>query len=137
MNATFIKQARTIALALVAVGATTATATAANQGYCDPLNGCASLKVSPKTVARGHVVTVSGSVAGGCQTPGVATVYSRAFAHATKHEFAGVPAIFPHTKKNGHFSTTVRISRRVRTGRYHVGGRCGGGNFGSATLRVS
>ena len=136
MNAKRIKHVRALAVVLVAVGASATAAAAANQGYCDPLAGCASLKVSPKTVARGHVVTVSGSVGTGCKTPGEATVYSRAFAHATKGDFAGVPAIYPHTNKNGHFSTTLRISRRVKRGKYHVGGRCGGGNFGSATLKV-
>jgi hypothetical protein len=82
------------------------------------------------------VVTVSGSVAGGCDVPGQVTIVSRAFRGATRHEFAGVPAIFSTANRTGKFSKRVTIRKTVRPGRYHVGGRCGGGNFGSTTLTV-
>lgn len=95
------------------------------------------LHVSPATVHRGHVVRVYGSVGNGCQTGrGTAVVYSYAFARATRKRFAGMPAFYANTARNGHFSFRVRIRRSVPFGRYHVGGRCGGGNFGAATLMV-
>jgi hypothetical protein len=117
------------ALAALAVLAPAATAAASHY-----------LKVSPTTVTRGNTVKVSGAVGSGCATGhngDVATVYSRAFAGATKKEFAGVPAFFVSLPKNGKFSFTVRIKSSVKKGSYHIGGRCGGGNFGSATLKVT
>ena len=72
-------------LVALAVGLLAAAASALANGYCDPLAGCDSLKLSPSTVARAHVTRVHGSVAGGCQLPGTVTVYSRAFRGATHH----------------------------------------------------
>jgi hypothetical protein len=106
------------ALALAAPGAM-----AANQS---------SLKVSPKTVKRGKTVTVSGTVSG-CS--GSATIYSRAFKGATKQKFAGVPSVSAKVK-NGKFSVKVKLSKKLKTHKYKVSGRCGGGNIGSATLTV-
>jgi hypothetical protein len=99
------------------------------------------VKVSPSKVRRGKIVTVSGSVAGGCQTGhqgDFAIIFSRAFKGATTHKFAGIPSISVSLAKstNGAFSTKVKISRKVRPGKYFVTGRCGGGNFGSTTLRI-
>jgi hypothetical protein len=38
---------------------------------------------------------------------------------------------------NGKFSVKVTLSSNVKPGKYSVGGRCGGGNFGSTTLKVT
>ena len=99
------------------------------------------VKVSPGKVHRGKTVTVSGSVGTGCQighTGDVATLFSRAFKGATRHNFAGVPAVsasLAHST-DGTFSIKVTLSNHVKLGKYSVSGRCGGGNFGSTTLRV-
>ena len=100
------------------------------------------LKVSPSKAAQGQTVTVSGSVDHGCQighTGDVATIISKAFKGATKHKFAGVPSVSASLakSKDGKFSVKVTLASNVKTGRYSVGGRCGGGNFGSATLKIT
>jgi hypothetical protein len=100
------------------------------------------LKVSPSKTNPGKTVTVSGSVDHGCQIGhkgDAATIYSKAFAGATKTKFAGVPSVSASLarSKNGAFSTKVTLSKKLKTGTYSVGGRCGGGNFGSATLKVT
>jgi hypothetical protein len=99
------------------------------------------LTVSPSKVRRGKTVTISGSVAGGCQTGhqgDVAIIFSRAFKGATTHRFAGIPSISVSLARSIHggFSTKLNISRKVNPGKYFVTGRCGGGNFGSTTLRI-
>jgi hypothetical protein len=128
-----------LAAGVAALGAS-AVATAAPNGYCDPLAGCKPpshfVKVTPSTVKAGKSTTVSGAVGKGCKKPARVTIYSPAFKGATKHHFAGLPAIVTTTNKKGRFSTKLRIRKSVKPGRYHVGGRCGGGNFGSTTLRV-
>lgn len=100
------------------------------------------LKVSPSKVNPGKTVTVSGSVGNGCQTGhkgDAAIIFSNAFKGATKQNFAGVPSVSASlsTSKNGAFSLKVKLSKKVKTGSYQVGGRCGGGNFGAATLKVT
>jgi hypothetical protein len=98
------------------------------------------LRVSPGTVKRGNRVTVSGSVGNGCQTGhkgDVATIFSRAFKGSANQNFAGVPAVFASVRQGEKFSFMIRIRTAIKKGSYHVGGRCGGGNFGSATLKVS
>lgn len=95
------------------------------------------LKVSPGTVKAGKAVTVHGSVDHGCQTPGQVTIFSQAFKGATHQDFAGVPAVFVTASGTGAFSKKVVIRRNVKPGHYTLGGRCGGGNFGSATLNVT
>ncbi len=99
------------------------------------------LKVLPSKTTAGKMVTISGSVGNGCQTGhkgDVATIYSNAFKGATKQSFAGVPAVYPSLSKNknGAFSFRLKLSKKLKTGTYPVGGRCGGGNFGSAKLKV-
>jgi hypothetical protein len=99
------------------------------------------IKVSPSTVKRGHKVTVSGAVGGGCavgKKGDDATVYSKAFKGSTKDDFAGVPAVNAPLSKKGTFSFKITINaKKVKKGTYSIGGRCGGGNFGSATLKVT
>jgi hypothetical protein len=138
MNIKFLRLLSAPAVVAAAVGASS-IARAAGPNYCDPLKNCSAhfVKVSPSSVKAGNATTVSGAVGDGCSKPGQATVYSRAFKGATRHEFAGVPAIFITTNRKGKFSKRVTIRRSVRAGRYHVGARCGGGNFGSATLKVT
>jgi hypothetical protein len=99
------------------------------------------LKVSPSTADQGATVTVSGSVDHGCQIGhkgDTATIISKAFKGATKHTFAGVPAVSASLakSKNGAFSVKVTLASNVKPGKYSVSGRCGGGNFGSTTLKV-
>ena len=127
-------------VALVSAFAGSAMAAgAASNNYCDPLGGCKThfLKVSPSSVKAGRTTTLSGAVGNGCKVPGRVTVYSRAFQGATRQQFAGVPAILITTNRQGKFSKRVTIHRTIKAGRYHVGARCGGGNLGSATLRVT
>jgi hypothetical protein len=138
MNMKLIRLLSAPALVAAAIGASS-VARAAGPNYCDPLKNCSThyVKVSPSTVKAGSATTISGSVGNGCRKPGQVTVYSRALKGGTSHEFAGVPAIFITTNRKGKFSKRVTIRRRIRPGRYHVGARCGGGNFGSATLKVT
>jgi hypothetical protein len=97
----------------------------------------AQLKVMPHSVRAGKVVTVLGSVGGGCAPGrGAATIYSLAFKGTIRGEFAGVPAVYATVHRNHRFSVQIRIAKRVKPGWYQVGSRCGGGNFGSVRLRV-
>ena len=100
------------------------------------------LKVSPTKLAPGETVTVSGSVGNVCQTGhkgDSAVIFSNAFKGATNQSFAGVPSVSTSLSgsKNGAFSVKVKLSNKVKAGTYTVGGRCGGGNFGSSTLIVT
>lgn len=100
------------------------------------------VKVSPSKVAAGKTITVSGSVGTGCQTGhkgDTAIIFSKAFKGATKRTFAGVPSVSASlsSSKTGAFSVKVNLSKSLKAGNYSVGGRCGGGNFGSATLKVT
>ena len=100
------------------------------------------VKVNPGTVAPGKTVTVSGSVGTGCQVGhkgDAATIISKAFKGATKTNFAGVPSVSAPLagSTNGSFSVKVKLAKNVKTGKYSVGGRCGGGNFGTTTLKVA
>ncbi len=99
------------------------------------------LKVKPSSAAQGATVTVSGSVGHGCQIghkADSATIFSKAFKGATKHNFAGVPSVSASLakSKNGAFSVKVTLTNSIKPGKYSVGGRCGGGNFGTTTLKV-
>ncbi len=118
-----------VAVAAFAFGRFVGSASAS--GYCDPLGGCSFVKVSPSSVKAGSVTKIYGTT-GGCRA---VTLYSRAFKGA-HHSFAGLPAIYVKAARGGKFSVRVRIAHSVRSGRYGVGGRCGGGHFGSATLKV-
>ena len=100
-----------------------------------------SLKVTPGKVAPGKTVTVSGSVGTGCQTGhtgDAVTIISKAFKGATKTNFAGVPSVSASlaSSTTGSFSIKVKLAK-IKTGKYSVTGRCGGGNFGPATLKVA
>jgi hypothetical protein len=97
--------------------------------------GAASLHVTPSSVPAGDIVRVFGSVAGGCARGDTVTLFSRAF--SPRQQFAGVPAIFTRAGRNGGFSTTTTIPLGRAAGLYSVGGRCGGGSFGPANLRVN
>jgi hypothetical protein len=98
--------------------------------------GAHFIKVEPASVKPGQVVRVYGSVGGGCAAGDSATLISTAFKGATKEEFAGVPAVNAKVRKNSRFSIKLRLSKALKPGKYDIGGRCGGGNFGSAKLRV-
>jgi hypothetical protein len=94
------------------------------------------LHVSPVTVKPGHSVGLHGSVGTGCPRGDQVTLTSAAFKGATAQQFAGVPAVFTTVGARGRFSVVVTIGKRLGKGRYTVSGRCGGGLFGSARLRV-
>ena len=99
------------------------------------------LKVTPSRTNPGKTITVSGAVGSGCQTGhkgDVAVVFSKAFKDATKRGVAGVPAVYVSLRKSktGAFSFKLRLSKRLKTGTYSIGGRCGGRNFSSAKLNV-
>jgi hypothetical protein len=102
-----------------------------------------SLKVTPGKVAPGKTVTVSGSVGTGCQTGkngDAVTIISKAFKGvAGSKNFAGVPSVSASlaSSTTGSFSIKVKLAKKVKTGKYSVTGRCGGGNFGPATLKVA
>ena len=113
-----------VALVAAAVAAVTASASAAR----------VSLSVTPTTVHRGHLVTISGN-AGSCPVGDTVTVMSRAFVRV--HEFAGIPAVLTKVRGGQRFRATTRIPARKRPGRYGITARCGGGNLGvSARLTV-
>ncbi len=123
-----------VGLAVVAASAASASASASASSHF--------LKVSPAKAKPGKTITVSGSVGNGCQTgrPGdVATVYSNAFKGATKRRFAGVPGVYASLSKSkkGAFSFKLKLSTTLKAADYRIGGRCGGGNFGSTKLNVT
>jgi hypothetical protein len=94
-----------------------------------------ALQVSPKSVAAGDTVTLSGSVGEASDCSGDVTLLSKAFVHT--HDFAGVPAVDAAVKPDGTFTTTTTIPTSKPAGTYTITGRCGGGNLGvSATLVV-
>ena len=100
------------------------------------------VKVSPGKVSPGKRVTVSGSVGKGCRSGhkgDVAIVFLKAFKGATKHTFAGVPSVSASLSRSraGAFSIKIKLSPHLKHGTYAVTGRCGGGTFGSAKLKVS
>jgi hypothetical protein len=102
-----------------------------------PTTPPATVQVSPRSVAAGDTVTVSGSV--GPDSAGVecssVTLLSRAFVHT--YDFAEVPAVGAAVKPDGTFTATTTIPRSKPAGTYTITGRCGGGNLGvSATLVV-
>jgi len=136
MNTKSLRHRGALLLSLVAVGGSAAAATAATN-YCDPFAGCKhSIRVSPSTVKAGRTVTVRGSVAGGCQAPGVVTIYSRVFTGAAAHRFAGVPAVSAKANAQGGFSAKITLTKTIKSGSYRISGRCGRGKFGSTTLKV-
>jgi hypothetical protein len=47
-----------------------------------------------------------------------------------------VPALGAAVRPDGTFTTTTTIPRSRAAGSYSITGRCGGGNFGGATLEV-
>jgi hypothetical protein len=54
------------------------------------------------------------------------------------HEFAGIPAVFAKVNRHDSYSIRVRIPGATAAGRYDIGARCGGGNFGvSGSLEVT
>lgn len=100
------------------------------------------LKVAPAKTNPGKTVTISGSVDHGCEIGhkgDAATIYSNAFKGATKQNFAGVPSVSASlaASKTGAFSIKVKLGKALKTGTYSIGGRCGGGNFGSAKLTIT
>jgi hypothetical protein len=95
------------------------------------------VKLAPSTAKAGKTVRVYGSVGTGCGKTDSVIVFSSAFKGATTHEFAGVPALLLKQDKHHNFSAKVTIGKTIKARSYHVGGRCGGGNFGSATLKVT
>jgi hypothetical protein len=103
-----------------------------------PTTPPANVRVSPRSVAAGDTVTLSGSVgpdSAGSECASGVTLLSKAFVHA--HDFADVPAVFAAVKPDGAFTTTTTIPRSKAAGTYTISGRCGGGNLGvSATLTV-
>ena len=140
MHAKLIRYWPAVAISLAALGASSAAAIAAPPTYCDPLAGCKlphlEAQLSPSTVPAGKATVLHGSVGHGCKTPGPVTIYSRAFKGATSHSFAGVPAVYTRASR-GHVLDDRKDQEGRQIGSYHVGGRCGGGNFGSATLKVT
>jgi hypothetical protein len=100
------------------------------------------LKVAPAKAAQGQTIAITGSVDHGCQIGhkgDTATIFSKAFKGATKHNFAGVPSISASLakSKDGTFKVKLTLASNVKTGKYSVGGRCGGGNFGTTTLKIT
>jgi LPXTG-motif cell wall-anchored protein len=74
-------------------------------------------------------------VAGGCSPGSQVTLISTAF--GGPQEFAGVPAVTTTSSSSGSFSVTTQIPSGRAPGSYTVSGRCGGGNFGSASFQVT
>jgi hypothetical protein len=102
-----------------------------------PTTPPASIRVSPNAVAAGGSVTLSGSVgpdSAGSECATGVRLLSRAFAR-TK-DSGELPAVYAAAKPDGTFTTTTVIPRSRAAGTYPITGRCGGGNFGGATLEV-
>jgi len=95
------------------------------------------LQVSPKFVAAGDSVALSGSVgpeSAALECPGGVQLLSRAF--GSSQEFAEVPLVVASVRPNGSFATTTIIPRSRAAGSYPITGRCGGANFAGVTLVV-
>jgi hypothetical protein len=95
------------------------------------------LQVSPKFVAAGDSVALSGSVgpeSAALECPGGVQLLSRAF--GSSQEFAEVPLVVASVRPNGSFATTTIIPRSRAAGTYSITGRCGGANFAGVTLVV-
>jgi hypothetical protein len=86
-----------------------------------------SIHVSPKRVEAGKGVRVFG-LAGGCPKGDTVTLISPAFPDV--QEFAGVNAISAVVDAHDSYSVRVTIPGERAPGRYSIGARCGGGNFG-------
>ncbi len=97
-----------------------------------------AIHVSPRSVAAGDTVTLSGSIgpdSAGSDCAGGVALLSKAFVHT--YDFADVPAVIAAVKPDGAFTATTTIPRAKPAGTYTITGRCGGGNLGaSATLVV-
>ena len=88
------------------------------------------LSVHPASVARGGIVTVSGT---GCRAGDLVYLIAPPFVGQ-----AFVPhSVATRARSNGSFARRVHIRTSIRLGRYLITARCGGGNLGvSARLRV-
>src|SRR5205085_2245202 len=98
------------------------------------VNRSAFVNASPTNVPAGHSVRVYGSTRNGCARGDTVTLISAAF--DPSQMFAGVPAISTTVGRNGSFSVRTVIPASRAAGRYTITGRCGGGNFGQAQVRV-
>jgi hypothetical protein len=96
----------------------------------------ATLKVSPTSVKHGKRVRVYGTVGTGCLKGSTVTLTSKAF-KKTKKDFAGVPTVYTKVGTKGKFSVKTTIPKTRKVGKYKVSGRCGGGHFADATLKVT
>jgi hypothetical protein len=90
--------------------------------------GRAFLRVSPRTVTRGHGIRITGAVGPSCPAARV-TLGSRAFVLAARGHRAAVAG-------SGRFSATVRIPKTKRAGSYTISARCGMHVVARARLRV-
>lgn len=91
------------------------------------------LVVTPATVAPAGVVRVS-AAASPCRVGDQVTLISATF---PGRAFGGQGTVSGQVGSHGSFSVRARIRSGLRTGRYEITGRCGGGNLGvSAFLRV-
>jgi hypothetical protein len=109
----------TIAIAVVALVVTGSLAAATPR-----------LTVQLASVARGGTVTVSGK---GCRAGDLVYLISPPF---VGNAFVA-HSVATRARPNGSFSRRVRIRTSIRSGRYLITARCGGGNLGvSARLRV-
>jgi hypothetical protein len=88
------------------------------------------LVVSPVRVAPGGVVRVS-AAASPCLVGDQVTLISASF---RGHAFGGQGAVYGPVGSHGSFSVRARIRSGLRSGRYAVTGRCGGGNLGVSTF---
>jgi hypothetical protein len=91
------------------------------------------IHATPSSVKPGHKVRLHGSVS--CHNGDQVTLFSRAF-KGSHQNFAGVPAVIT-TVHSDKYSVTFRIHKNVKKRTYHISGRCGGGLFGSGTLKVT
>jgi hypothetical protein len=91
------------------------------------------IHATPSSVKPGHQVRLHGSVK--CHNGDQVTLFSRAF-KGSHHNFGGVPAVIT-TVHSDKYSVTFRIHKNVKKRTYQISGRCGGGLFGSGTLKVT
>lgn len=88
---------------------------------------------TPSSVKPGQKVRLHGAVA--CHNGDQVTLFSHAFKGSSQN-FAGVPAVLT-TVHAGRYSVTFRIHSGVGKRTYRISGRCGGGLFGTGSLKVT
>ena len=123
-QANAIRRPIAVALATVALGLAAASAQA-------------SLHLSSVHIRPGRRLTVTGVAGKSCHPGQVMTIVSALFAGATRHTFAGKPAIVATIADNRRYAATITLARTVRAGAFDVIARCGSKQVGHGVVHVT